>query len=253
MNQIRVGIAYPTRMHVSLETLFHDHPFAIIALVIMMLMWTMRRAAGRLAPRAALAPIVFLISRWPVLLAWAIGASGMCFLMLSQAIAHGHRAPSELLMLAGIGIFSGLGAAVPLAGLPFFVARSFTTPPKIALEPGEALLHERVANHFLGGEGRGGKLLVTTRRLAFQPHRFNVQLTTWSAPLETIYALAVEGDRFLLVTTAVATKPDWIVTARPDDLAAYLTAIQKRSEPERLAANDAALDAAGLPHPRPRA
>ena len=200
-----------------------DHPLRpyLVVFAFVSLLWFMRRAAGRLAPRAALAPLAFLITRWPVLIAWAVGATGMGLLMIPEAIAHGHGDLSTLLMLGGIGAFSGLGAAVPLVGIPFFVARSFTPAPKLELEPGEQLLREQVANHFLGGEARGGKVLITNRRLAFRPHRFNVQLATFSVPLDKIRSLTTEGSRFLVVTTD-APKPEWIVTWNPRELAQFL-------------------------------
>lgn len=208
------------------------HPLRpyLVVFAFFSLLWFMRRAAGRLAPRAALAPLGFLITRWPVLIAWAAGATGMGLLMVSGARAHGHGDPSTLLMLFGIAAFSGLGAAVPLVGVPFFIARSFTPAPKLELEPGEQLLREQVANHFLGGEARGGKLLITNRRLAFRPHRFNVQLGTFSVALDQIRELAIEGSRFLVVTTN-APKPEWIVTWNPGELARFLEGFFKQTLP----------------------
>ena len=67
------------------------------------------------------------------------------------------------------------------------------THERIARHLRVRVLEERAASHFLGGEGRGGKLLVTSRRLAFRPHRFNVQLATWSLPLSEI--VRFECDR----------------------------------------------------------
>src|SRR6185503_13793911 len=96
-----------------------------------------------------------------------------------------------------------------------------TPAPKLELEPGEQLLREQAANHFLGGEARGGKLLITNRRLAFRPHRFNVQLATFSVPLDKIRSLTSAGSRFLVVTTD-APKPEWIVTWNPRELAQFL-------------------------------
>ena len=70
-----------------------------------------------------------------------------------------------------------------MVGLPgFFVARALAPkPPPFAPREGETLVEEAFkANHFLHHEGRGGRLFVTDRRVAFIPHRFNVQ----RAPVE---------------------------------------------------------------------
>jgi len=41
--------------------------------------------------------------------------------------------------------------------------------------PGEELIHEGPANHFFHGEGVGGWLYLTSRRLLFRSHRVNLQ------------------------------------------------------------------------------
>lgn len=198
------------------------------------LLWAMRRAAGRLAPRVAIAPLVFLITRVPVMVAWGIGAAVMLSLILPQAIALGHDSLKDVLMLGGLCVFCGLGFAALALGPTWMLVRAFAKKTDFPLEPGEQVLRETTANHFVGGEARGGKLIVTTRRLGFRPHRFNVQLATWSVPLEAVRGFDFSGDRFLLVDTEAAPgKPQWVVVPRPRDVAAWVSALSAVPEAER--------------------
>ena len=186
-----------------------------------------------MAPQVAIAPLVFLISRWPVLVTWAIGSVGCFATLLPGALSKGRDSFSDLLMLGGVSSFLGLGVSVMVVGPVWMLLRAFAARPVLELEPGERLLHELFANHFLWGESRGGKLLVTSRRLGFRPTRFNVQLDTWSVRLEEVESLAVEGDRFLVVQHRNAAKPEWIVTWKAQPLVDYLGALARRAEEHR--------------------
>lgn len=197
------------------------------------IIWSMRRAAGRLAPRVAIAPIVFLLTRRAVLIGWVLGAIGMFALLVTSAEANGKDAMAKPFLLMGISVFCGLGVAALVVGPLFALTRLFTPRPVFELEPGESVLEQRPANHFLGGEARGGKLLVTTRRLGFAPHRFNVQSSPWSVRLEDVRALDVEGERFLVVGTNSDSTPQWLVSSKPGELAAQITRIAARPERDR--------------------
>lgn len=116
------------------------------------------------------------------------------------------------------------------------VRRAFVEAPTFALEPGEVLIDELAANHFLNGEARGGKALITSRRLGFRPHRFNVQLDTWSARLGAIEPSRVEGSRFLVVRAAGSAAPAWLVVMNPEGLRARFTELAALPEGERAAA-----------------
>lgn len=194
------------------------------------LFWAMRRAAGRLAPRVAIAPMIFLVTRTPVLVAWAFGAMGMFALLLPGAIEHGHDTPSDLAIMTGLSLFSGLGVAALVVGPVFFIVRAFAPSPVFPLEEGEEILREITANHFIGGEARGGKLILTTRRVGFRPHRFNVQLATWSVPIGDVLGTSVEGERFLLLETKGAKDPEWIVVMRPEEVGREVRALGESSE-----------------------
>ncbi len=77
----------------------------------------------------------------------------------------------------------------------------FTTPPALELAPGESIFATAVANHFLHGEGRGGKLVLTEHRVAFVPHRYNMQLDTFSVPWDEIKTVCTAES---MTATAIA-------------------------------------------------
>jgi len=178
---------------------------------LLFVMWSMRQAAGRLAPKVGIGGILFLVTRRAVLIGWVLGAGAMLSLMLPGAIATGHDSAGDFAMLAGLSLFCGLGLAALVVGPGWLLMRAFAARPVFELEPGEELVREMAGSHFLHGEGRGGRVLLTTRRLAFRPHRFNVQLDLWSTPLADIQGVAPEGSRFLVVTTRACDEPVWIV------------------------------------------
>lgn len=198
-------------------------PVLELGACIVLLMWFMRRSAGRLAPRVAFAPVVFLATRWPVLVAWTLGTLGWLAMLVPQMEAKGRGTPANYAFVVFAALMSGGGVAVLLVGPGFFVARAFTPAPVIRLEPGEELLAEYRANHFLKGEGRGGKLLLTSKRLAFRPHRFNVQLEPWSVPLADLERVETEGARMLLVHVRGQREPAWLVAMAPGRVAERIT------------------------------
>jgi hypothetical protein len=179
------------------------------------------RAAGRLTPRVLFAPLLFLITRKPVLVAWAAGAAGMFWMIVSSAQSNGKDPFANLPLLVGLCLFCGLGVAPLTVGPAFLVVRALGSAPVLELEPGERVIEEISAGHFLGGESRGGKLLLTDRRIAFRPHRFNVQLDTWSVPRAEVTGARPVGMRMLIVRTRDRGE-HWLVTMSPGDLAARL-------------------------------
>ena len=76
--------------------------------------------------------------------------------------------------IAGLTALLAGGLFALLIGM-FMRSRLSTAGTELALEPGERLVHEGAANHFLGAEGRGGRLYLTSNRLVFNPHRFNIR------------------------------------------------------------------------------
>lgn len=187
-------------------------PYWVIVLVCLLVV-TLRQAAGRLAPRVASALSVFLVTRWPVLLCWAAGATGMFVLLLPGEIEKGNDSISSLALLGGMSAFCGLGGAVLVLGPIYAVMKALSPPPTFELEPGESIVREVLANHFLKGESRGGWLLITNRRLGFRPYRFNVQVSTWSIRHDEIESVRHEGERLLVIGVRGAAKPEWLVVA----------------------------------------
>src|SRR5438477_357458 len=76
------------------------------------------------------------------------------------------------------------------------------------LLPGEEILYSIRANHFLGGEGRGGKLHLTAGRILFTPHRFNVQLDPWSATWESVAGFSIRDSAAVSAVAVVAGVPE---------------------------------------------
>jgi hypothetical protein len=64
------------------------------------------------------------------------------------------------------------------------------------LEPGEALRWKALANRVLrGGVTAGGQLVVTDRRLLFQPNRYDRMLgrKVWQCPLDAVTGVGTVG------------------------------------------------------------
>ena len=101
---------------------------------------------------------------------------------LIMALVFSHAGDWHVGVPAGLcaGFFFGLGTAVFLDRQRhrFQIER-----PDFS---GEQLLWEGPANHFLHGEGVGGWLYLTTRRLLFRSHRFNLQPHETDLPLADI-------------------------------------------------------------------
>jgi hypothetical protein len=170
-----------------------------LVLIVVALALFLRASGGRVAPKLAIAPLLFLISRVPVLLGWVAGTLGMYILMSTGAAANG-KTPDPWFM-AGISAFCGLGFSALVVGPGFMIARAFAKKPEFPLEDREVIEESITANHLFGREARGGKLLITNRRLGFLPHRFNVQLDVWSMPLEQVRGAQPEGNRLVLLDT----------------------------------------------------
>ena len=58
--------------------------------------------------------------------------------------------------------------------------------PTDILQPGEKVIFEAGANHFVNGEGVGGKIFVTDHNIIFRSHKYNIQKHTLVIPLSDI-------------------------------------------------------------------
>lgn len=87
-------------------------------------------------------------------------------------------------ILAALG--SGLLFGVSMAGFSLFQRKRFVqVRPNFS---GEPVIHEGPANHFCGGEGTGGWLYLTSRRVFFKSHSVNLH------PHETTILLSEISD-----------------------------------------------------------
>lgn len=174
------------------------------------------RAAGRMAFRASFGALWFLVTRRAVLVTWIVGSVALTAVMIHLSVSAGKATTPTVIGLIGVGLLGGGGLAA-LAVLPFWlVSRASKPPPVLELEQDESIAAELRGNHFLNGESRGGKILITDRRLGFQPSRFSVQLDPWSIPLAAIDRVEREGMHFVRVICG--SDEHWLSAQRPDAL-----------------------------------
>jgi hypothetical protein len=82
------------------------------------------------------------------------------------------------------GSASGLLFGLAMAAFMMFQRRRLEQArPEL---PGQVVLYEGAANHFMNCEGVGGWLYLTKERLQFLSHDFNIQCHEWSVALEEI-------------------------------------------------------------------
>jgi hypothetical protein len=111
------------------------------------------------------------------------------FFILQDLLTHDNLTLISIIKIALSGSFGGALAGL-LFGLligSFANSKFLTKATKIATRPGETILFETVANHFKGAEGVGGKLYLTTKRLVFKSHKFNIQNHELSINLSDVY------------------------------------------------------------------
>jgi hypothetical protein len=182
--------------------------------------------------------IVYVATRKPLLFAWAIASVVWTLVFIADVVANGHDSLATIALMIGGGAVCGLGVAVMAVGSVFMMLRA-STKPTLELQPDEVLLDERHGSHVLGRENRAGRLLVTNRRLGFQPSRFSVQLETWSVALDEIESVEVIVERhdhgIARGLLAIGTKNERSLLGmlRPRELAEYVGKLQSRDEHER--------------------
>ncbi|MFF0829795.1 GRAM domain-containing protein [Brevibacillus sp. NPDC003359] len=67
------------------------------------------------------------------------------------------------------------------------------------LRPNESIVKEDIAaNLFRGMEGVGGKLTITSERLYFQPHSFNIQTQLLELSLKDIESVEKRNTMFVI-------------------------------------------------------
>jgi GRAM domain len=88
-------------------------------------------------------------------------------------------------LAAFAAVISGLFFAIGMRIFGANMKNRFKTDPP-ALDSNEPILYSGPANHMRGYEGVGGFLYLTSHRLLFRPHSFNVQKGDFSLPSSEI-------------------------------------------------------------------
>jgi GRAM domain-containing protein len=117
-------------------------------------------------------------------------------------------------MGVSLGALAGLMFGLGIAVFQAFQSRRFQkNRPDFS---GEQLLREGPANHFRRGEGVGGWLFLTSRRLLFRSHEINLQQHELDLPLAEIAEASAVNTAWLipnglLVRTASGTTERFVV------------------------------------------
>lgn len=118
-----------------------------------------------------------------------------------------------------MGLISG-----PLFGISVSIFTSVMSKKmagKLPLLPGEEIVREGGANHFVKGEGVGGWLTVTNQRLHFTSHKMNFQAHDLSLPLhelasaETVATAGIVPNG-LIIKTAGGQSERFVVNGRAE-------------------------------------
>ncbi len=72
-------------------------------------------------------------------------------------------------------LFGGLIAGLLFALIMQYTAKRLLKKTIVETADNESIVKEGGANHFIGLEGVGGKLVLTDKRLIFKSHKFNIQ------------------------------------------------------------------------------
>ena len=72
-------------------------------------------------------------------------------------------------------VIGGFVAGLLFAGIMLYTGKRLFKQIIVEIPNNENVIKEGGANHFKGGEGVGGKLVLTDKRLIFKSHRFNIQ------------------------------------------------------------------------------
>ena len=184
--------------------------------------------------------MLFLLRQRLVLFPAIVASIVWGLLLVGMTVDHGKGTPETIATMVVVSIVCGLGTTVIVVGPAFMIYRhSRTANPVYAIEPGEVKLFVALANHMLDGEARGGRLIVTDRRIGFRPHRYNVQLETWSTPFDAVRAVRDRLPTYVLLDLHDG-RTERLVVQHRKDIAAYLDGL-RRAEPAQRAAVSSAL------------
>lgn len=116
------------------------------------------------------------------------GIAMTIFFILQELLTHDNLTTKNIMITVVSGLFGGALAGLLFGWLMGLFANSklLTQGTKIDIDANETIIFVTGANHFKGAEGVGGKLYLTTKRLVFKSHSFNIQNHELSISLSQI-------------------------------------------------------------------
>lgn len=196
--------------------------FLKVTTALLVIGWGVQRAAGTLGPKLGIGGIVFLLSRVGVMVPTFVFTTAI-FAFFMFGPRNPNATPPSLAVLVVLSLICGLGATVLVVGPIFLLWRLRTPAQKLLVQPDEVVVTQTQGSHFLSGEGRGGTVTLTTTRLAFTPHRFNVQLAPWQLPLSELKGVERHGVHAVVVHSTRG--KDVLSMMKRDD---FLAAVQAK-------------------------
>ena len=113
------------------------------------------------------------------------GSYALCFLV-GKLLFNGKLDLKEISLI----LLSGLIFGVLFTFFTTWFAKYQMKKIVIELSPDEHVIKEGGANHFVGYEGVGGKLMLTNNRLVFKSHKLNIQTHQFEVPRKEIETLS---------------------------------------------------------------
>ena len=179
--------------------------------------------------------MLFLLRQRLVLAPGIVFSVAWALLLVGMTVANGKGSVETIATLTLVSIVCGFGVVALTVGPAFVIHRHLKgVDPVLALEEGEQVLFVAPANHVLDGEARGGRLLVTDRRIAHRPHRYNVQLDPWSVPFESVRGVRHRLPTFVLLDLEGG-KVEKLVVPNRREMTAYLDGLRGAPRGERPA------------------
>jgi len=118
----------------------------------------------------------------------SFGIGMTVFFILQNLLTNDNQTSKEIIKSVISGTIAGIISGFLFGWLMGLFSKSkfVKETTNVDTNPDEDILFQTPANHFIGVEGVGGKLYLTTKRLIFKSHKLNIQNHELSISLENI-------------------------------------------------------------------